>query len=867
MKIFFLNILAVFCYLLFSGGVLFAQQADLPEDEAPRLKKSINDDWDFRFDESEVGDWKEVDLPYTWNNKDAFDEESGYNRTVGLYQKELDLEPEPEKKYILVFEAVNQTADIYINGEHAANHKGGYTAFTVDATPYLKEEGPNEIQVKVDNRHDENIPPLKGDFNFYGGIYRDVWLMELNDTHFDFGDYGSSGIFVTTPEVSDSSASVQIEGNISSEDSGQSEFRIVNTLYDPDEQKVVQKEKNIDATDEERSFTETFESVDAPELWHPDHPNLYTVISEIKSKDGSKVFDQKSTSIGFRWFDFDADKGFILNGEPLKLKGVNRHQDYKGKANALSNARHVADMELAKETGANFLRTAHYPQDPAVLEAADRLGLLVTIEIPLDHEITDSKGFYENSVRMQREMIRQNFNHPSIIVWAYMNEMLLGRNWEDDRDHINKIVDFAKELEAVTREEDSTRYTMIPNHGDFELYHKSGLTDIPMLVGWNLYFGWYESDLEGAGDFLDRHHEKLPEQPVLITEYGAGSDPRIRTEDPLRFDFSVEWQNRFMQQNLEEIYQRDFVAGAAVWNLFDFGSASRRDAVPAINSKGLMTFDREPKDSYQLLRAWFSEEPTVRIGSKSWEQRTGKVDSGKAKVSTQKVAVYGNTGDVELHLNGESLGQKDFKNHIAVWDVPFTDGRNVLRATTDDRGKEAEDVATVNFEMHYPQAETSRKGFKDIYVNAGANFYFVDEKNGMVWHPDEPYEQGFWGYKGGERFMPRNRGIGSPEDIMGTQHDPLFQTQRIDAGQYRFDIPKGTYEVTFLFADLRDETSIFDVFINDDPVLKDVTLGAEKSPKAIEKSVVIDHSSDSLVISFGDSEENAVNGIGVRKIK
>ena len=862
-----------FLLLFLPAGLMPAQSQDHSNNQEfpPRVKVSLNEGWEFRFVNAAEHSWKEVSIPHTWNNEDAFDEKPGYRRTAGWYRKDLRLKPEQGKKYILYFEAANQKAEVYINNRLAGSHKGGYTAFSVDATPFLNADKPNQLRVKVDNRHDENIPPLKGDFNFYGGIYRDVWLIELNPIHFDFGDYAATGIFVTTPEVSESSANLHVEGKIRNVNGEKVKLRIVNRLTGPDNHEVAVKERSIEAEGENISFTENFGSIENPVLWHPDHPALYTLESTIINK--NKVMDRLTTPVGFRRFRFDADSGFYLNGERMKLMGVNRHQDYQAKGNALSNARHVTDVELAKESGSNFLRTAHYPQDPAILEASDRLGLLVSMEIPLDHEITDSPEFYENTVRMQREMIRQYYNHPSIIVWAYMNEMLLGRNWERDKEHIQKITDFARELEKVTREEDPARYTMIPNHGDFDIYHRAELTEIPMLVGWNLYYGWYESELEGLGKFLDQHHEKLPDKPTLITEYGAGSDPRIRSQDPIRFDFSIEWQNRFLQSNLRQVFQRPFVAGAAVWNLFDFGSESRRDAVPTINSKGLMTFDRKPKDSYYLLQSWLKDEAFIRIGSKNWSNRVGKASAENPNTSVQNVQVYGNTGSVELALNGESLGTKKFSNHIAEWEVPFQQGRNLLQAAADSEGKTIRDQGIIEFNIYPSSASDTAGDFKDIYVNAGSNFYFVDEANGIVWFPDTAYENGFWGFQGGEIFTPRNRGIGTDAAISGTGRDPLYQTQRLGADRYRFDVPPGTYEVELHFAGLTDqedaEKNSFDILINNKLFIEGLSISSEfGSRKAAIRKIVTGIGNDGLEIEFKqETGRSAINAIGIRKIK
>lgn len=830
-------------------------------DSHTRIKRSLNEGWMFQF-ESSYDSARRVHLPHTWNAEDPFDEQRGYHRGVGIYQRALNLTPKPDRVYKLQFEAVNQIAEISVNGQQVGSHIGGYTGFVVDITSYLQ-EGNNTITVRVDNRHSPDVPPLKGDFNFYGGIYRDVWLLELPPIHFGFDEYGASQVFVRTPDVSQSAAQVNVAGTIKNISSTGDSYRVVHQLMDRQGNIVTEQVDELMVKLGSTAIDTELPIVQNPHLWHPDNPYLYTLVSEIRS--GDQLIDRVTNPVGLRWFRFDADSGFYLNGKQLKLMGVNRHQDYQGRGNALSNARHVADVELAKATGANFLRTAHYPQDPAVLEACDRLGLLVSMEIPLDHEITDSEAFYSNTVRMQREMIRQNFNHPSVIIWAYMNEMLLGRNWEEDKQQISKITRFAKELEAVTREEDPSRYTMIPNHGKFDLYEKAGLTDIPMIVGWNLYFGWYEEELKGLGDFMDHFHEAMPEKPTIITEYGAGSDPRIRSLEPVRFDFSMEWQNTFLWTNLHEIMKRPYIAGAAVWNLFDFGSESRRDAVPAINSKGLMTFDRKPKDSYYLLQSWLRDDPVLAIGSAGWDKRAGMASKNNPDVAIQEVDVYGNTGRAELFINEKSLGKKSFQQQVAQWDVPFRNGENKLKVIASSDSETIRDEATIDFTLHQTFDRTSAKQFKDIYINSGANFFFRDETNGIIWQPDTAYRTGFWGFEGGESFMPRNVGIGTNADILGTQRDPLFQTQRVSPKQYRFDVPKGRYEILLLFSALQEGPNQFQISINGKMIFDDIALGGRY--RAVTKKAEVYTDQPQLEISFTPVQGSPViNGIGIRQI-
>lgn len=847
----------LFIAVLFMGALY---NIAIAGEKRPRVKKSFNEGWMFKFAEEADSAFRRVDVPHSWNATDPFDEIHGYRRTVAVYQKRIDLSPEAGRIYKLQFEAVNQIAEVFVNGQKAGRHLGGYTGFVVDITSYLQ-EGENTISVRVDNRHNTAIAPLKGDFNFYGGIYRDVWLLELSRVRFGFDTFGASQLYINYPHVSSSSATIEVSAAVIDERVKGASYQVVHRLIDRRGTVVAEQKSEVKGRARKESIAAALH-VENPMLWHPKHPYLYTLVSEIR--EGSKILDRLTNPVGLRWFRFDADNGFFLNGKPLKLMGVNRHQDYPGLGSALRNARHVADVKLVKATGANFLRTAHYPQDPAVLEACNRLGLLVSMEIPLDHEITDSEAFYKNTIRMQREMIRQNYNHPSIIIWAYMNEMLLGRSWEEDQAAIAKITRFAKKLESVTRQEDPARYTMIPNHGQFELYHKAGLTGIPMIVGWNLYFGWYEKQLNGLGAFMDHFHKMLPDKPAIITEFGAGSDPRIRSLQPTRFDFSVEWQNIFLRENLNQIIQRPYIAGAAVWNVFDFGSEKRRDAVPRINSKGLMTFNRVPKDSYYILQSWLKDKPFVAIGSAGWKRRAGRTASRRHETVVQQVDVYGNTGQAELFANGRTLGKKKLKKHQASWKVPFRNGLNKLKAVAHNAEGTIEDRTTIDFALYKPLGAHRGEPFKDIYINTGADFFFLDKTDGVIWQPDYIYQEGFWGYTGGHKYKAGDRGIGTSADIKGTELDPLFQTQRINPESYRFDVPPGTYEILLLLSVLKDETN-FGVRVNGIPVLESIDLN--ESHRAIRKKVQVYTRQPRLILRFVAGEKPAViNGIGIRKI-
>lgn len=385
-------------------------------------KISINSNWLFSKASDE---WVNINLPHSWNDYDVMDDEPGYLRSVSTYKKELVIEESlSNKKLYLLFEGANQISEVYLNGELAGKHVGGYTAFYVPLKGKINygTENPNEIIVKVDNRHNENVPPLSADFTFFGGIYRDVYLVAKNKIHFSVNDYSSKGVYISTSDVSEHSANVHIKTLISNTDNSNTKFKLITTLYDTLGKIVSKKETTFNSINySDVTVEQTLETINKPHLWSPEEPYLYKAVTQIVDNNNI-ILDEQANSVGFRWFHFDSEKGFFLNNKHYKLIGASRHQDYKHRANALNDDYAIRDLELLKEMGSNFLRIAHYPQDPSVLEACDRLGLLASVEIPLVNAITETQEFTDNSMHMLMEMIRQNYNHPSLIIWCYMNE-------------------------------------------------------------------------------------------------------------------------------------------------------------------------------------------------------------------------------------------------------------------------------------------------------------------------------------------------------------------------------------------------------------------------------------------------------------
>jgi len=528
----------------------------------PAIKQTINSNWGFHKGDiagfpaknNSAVKWEEISLPHSWNTVDV-NQDTGYYRGIGWYKKTIYVPSSwQNKNTCLYFEGANQVAEVYVNGQLAGKHIGGYTAFSFPVGKLLNYKDSitaNEILVKLDNSPNEKIPPLNADFTFFGGIYRDVYLISTNPVHFNIDSSAANGIRIKTPLVSDAMANVTVEGEIANSLNRKETVKILSSVFTADGKLIKEIKSNVSlAANGITKFSQNLDKIENPHLWSTDDPYLYHIVTSIYDNNGN-LLDQQTNPLGFRWFKFDAATGFYLNGKPLKLIGANRHQDYPGMANALPDALHQNDIALLKAMGANFIRISHYPQDPAVLEACDRLGILASEEIPIVNRITQSEEFTENCKRMQLEMIRQNYNHPSIIIWAYMNEVLLQPRFQRDspeqQKYFGDVAKLAKALDSLTRNEDPSRYTMISCHGDFDRYNKVGITQIPQIIGWNLYYGWYAPDFEGFGQFLARHHRELPDKPVMVTEYGADGDTRLHSANPERFDKTIEYQTIYHQ--------------------------------------------------------------------------------------------------------------------------------------------------------------------------------------------------------------------------------------------------------------------------------------------------------------------------------
>lgn len=843
-----------------------------------RSKIAIGDNWKFhKGDISDAhtaslndSDWENVNIPHTWNIADTEDELYGWYRGVGWYRKHLYIDNlARDKKVFLCFEAANQTTEVWINGTKVGEmHIGGYTPFKYDITSLIKVGTKNNIAIKVDNSHHEDIAPLSADFTFYGGIYRNLFLEYTHLSHFSMENAGN-GVKITTPQITERRAVIQISSDLHT--GGRSDLSVRHQLRDKDFNIIMTSVKRLRKLQQVTSEL----TLENPILWDTEQPYLYTVTSQLLDSSG-RVIDEVMNPLGIRWFTFDADKGFFLNGKHLKLIGTNRHQDYLHYGNALSDAIHRHDLKLMKDMGANCMRISHYPHAPAVLEMCDKYGFICFEEIPIINRIHQTKTFEDNCKSQITEMIDRDFNHPCVVAWNMSNEITVphpDRNkWDESRKekYDTDLRLFLCDLNAFIKQKDSTRASMLvhcyePKDNVRMGYHQAD------FIGYNKYMGWYERKIEDITAFFREYKVADPTRPFFLSEYGAGADVRIHTFHPTRFDHSEEYQLKYCKEHLKALIETDFVVGGTIWNLADFNSEFRGDAIPHINEKGLLTADRKPKSTYYYYKTVLTSKPFICIPSQRWKRRGGKEDSYHAGYCTQSVEVFGNTDEVELFLNGRTLGRNRIENHSATFQVPFVCGENLLELRSKDKdGNQLKDFLRVEFAL---QPFFLKDGFREIAINCGSYCYFNDDtQNDYLWLPDNKYVEGSWGHVGGEYYRRDQERLGSDRNIMGTLLEPLYQTQIQGIEKYCFDVPDGEYELSFCFAELapvKIGERVFDIYINDEKVFEglDIMDRCGRLTAFSPRITVRTESSKGIAVKFVPKKgETILNGIALRKI-
>ena len=595
--------------------------------------------------------WNWVNIPHTWNNIDGQDGGNDLYRGTAFYAKELEKMDLPKAdRYFLEIQGANSSAILYINGKKLANHDGGYSTWRVDITDALEDK--NLFVFEVDNSQNDRVYPQNADFTFYGGIYRDLNIIAVNESHFDLEYYGTPGIKVT-PEVVGKDAKVEVEVFVKNAKETQ---KLVYTLKDAEGNVV--EEKETPASETVASF-----EIENVHLWHgKKDPYLYT--AEVCLKD-EEVLDNVSARFGCRTFEIHPENGFILNGEEYPLRGVSRHQDRWGIGNALLKEHHDEDMDLICELGATTIRLAHYQHDQYFYDLCDERGMVVWAEIP--YISTHMPNGRENTISQMKELVVQNYNHPSIIVWGLSNEITMhGDSDEDLRE--NHVI-----LNDLVHEMDKTRLTTMACVSMCSM--DDPYVQIPDTVSYNHYFGWYGGDTSQNGPWFDEFHAKYPNIPIGCSEYGCEA-LNWHTSDPQQGDYTEEYQAYYHEELIKQFYTRKYMWATHVWNMFDFGADSRNEGGEnGQNHKGLITFDRKyKKDSFYAYKAWLSDEPFVHICGKRYVDRVEE---------TTKVTVYSNQPEVELFANGVSLGKQTCPEHFFYFEVPNT-GETTLVAVAGD---------------------------------------------------------------------------------------------------------------------------------------------------------------------------------------
>lgn len=605
---------------------------------------SFNSKWAFSKEADQIPQnmpnrWVWVDLPHTWNGIDGQDGGGDYYRGTCYYAKELKKIDLPEGEvYYLEFRGANASADVYVNGEKLAHHDGGYSTWRVNITDALKDE--NLIVVAVDNSSNDRVYPQNADFTFYGGLYRNVNVIAVPKTHFELDYYGTPAIKVT-PKISGKNAVVETEVYLSGETEGK---KLVYTLKDQDG--TVVETRTAEASETLVSF-----EISNVHLWNGrKDPYLYTM--EVSLMDDGTELDQVHTRFGCRTFHVDPEKGFFLNGESYPLRGVARHQDRPKIGNALLPEHHEEDIDLIMEVGANTIRLAHYQHDQYFYDLCDEKGLVIWAEIPyISNHMPNGR---ENTISQMKELIVQNYNHPCIVVWGLSNEITMTGSSTPDLMENHKI------LNDMVHEMDPTRLTTMAVVSMCDMHDP--YVQISDVVSYNHYFGWYGGDVSMNGPWFDKFHAEFPNKPIGMSEYGCEA-LNWHTSNPEAGDYTEEYQAYYHEELIKQLYTRPYIWATHVWNMFDFAADARSEGGEnGQNHKGLVTFDRKyKKDAFYAYKAWLSDEPFVHICGKRYVDRVEDVT---------KVTVYSNQPEVELFVNGTSLGVQKSDVHFFYFDVP-----------------------------------------------------------------------------------------------------------------------------------------------------------------------------------------------------
>ena len=646
---------------------------------------NINANWKFiRQDEENASavninteNWQEVQVPHTWN---AIDGANGFDYYKGAcwYRKEFLVDAlEQGNRVYIEFNGSNSITDVYVNGHHLGQHRGGYSIFRFDITNVVEFGKKNTLSVKVDNTVVDDVYPQMADFTFYGGLYRDVNLVIANSIHFDLLDYGSKGVYIVQENVSNESAALTIKSRVVNDLDVEKKVRVWADILDANGKNVAYGAKEVFLAAGETTEVAIPVTIENPTLWNGrKNPYLYeTKISLVSFND---TVDELTIPFGVRYFHADPEKGFFLNGESLRLNGVSRHQDRKDMGWAITKKEHLEDMELIKEVGATSIRLAHYQHDQFFYELCDQEGMVIWAEIPFISVMSKHELEGINAKQQMTELIRQNFNHPSIMFWGIQNEIQIS----GERPELRRLVN---ELNELTKKEDPTRLTTMANV--MFVPDKDEYNYVTDVVGYNKYYGWYQGKAEDFAEWLDGFHQTNPQVPLGISEYGAEGILQYHTNTPQVKDYSEEYHALYHEIVWGIFSKRPYLWSTYVWNMFDFGANIRDEGgVQGRNNKGLITYDRRiKKDAFYMYKANWSDEKFVHITSKRYIDRADEHITIKA---------YSNCDELTLYANGKEIETKTSDNHVFVFEnVELAEGITEIKVTSNQDGMILEDTA------------------------------------------------------------------------------------------------------------------------------------------------------------------------------
>ena len=616
---------------------------------------SLNENWTLSFPKGDHVT-EQVNLPHTWNAVDGNDGNGSYLRTTGVYTRTFEQPKQPReggRTYVEVLAAA-LNATVKVNGTVATTHEGGFSIFRADVTD-LCHEGENELTIEVSNEDTPSMYPASADFTFYGGLYRGVNLISVPNAHFDLDYYGGPGIMVTPVPTEDGGANFTIKSFVTNPADDLTVLYSIEDCFGREVASAV------------RGSAETEVTIYVPDaqLWSMDEPNLYTVTATLQRN--NEAVDEICANVGVRSFKVTPNEGFSINGVPTPLRGVSRHQDRVFEGNALTAEEHYDDAMLIKELGANTIRLAHYQHSQDFYDACDEIGFAVWAEIPFISVFKKGEGAHTHVMEEMKELIIQNYNHPSIMFWGISNEILIGGISQE-------LVDTHHDLEKLCKELDPTRLTTIAHVShtpvDGPMHH---ITD---LESYNHYFGWYGGKMEQNGPWLDKFHADHPDICIGISEYGCEGIINWHSNTPECKDYTEEYQALYHEHMAQVFEDRPWVWASHVWNMFDFGCAARHEGgVSGRNNKGLITMDRKTKkDSYFVYQAYWTQTPMVHIAGRRHAQRAGE---------TTEIKVYSNQDTVVLYVNGKEVGQQT-AHRVFKFDVALNEGFNTILAVAGD---------------------------------------------------------------------------------------------------------------------------------------------------------------------------------------